>query len=297
LTASETVAALQAPPEVGPELAGLRGEIDRLDDALHDLLMQRAAVVGQVALLGRRGKVAFRPGREASMIRRLLERHQGKLPRRAIVRLWREMFAAHIAIETPFAIAVCDAAGTGAFTAAAREQFGALTPMRTHRTPAQAIAEVSAGAATAAVLPLPVEEEPAAAAWWVALMHRDDPRIHVVARLPFLASPRPEGAPSIQALVVAAAAPDASGHDRSLLGFEVSVQTSRARLSAALAEAGLTAVDILLRRDARAQDAHGLVELDGFVADDDARVAALAEIVQRPVVLGGYAVPLDGVGP
>jgi chorismate mutase-like protein len=290
-TASETAVARAAGDAV-PELAALRAEIDRLDDSIHDLLMQRASVVGQVAELGRRGKVPFRPGREAAIIRRLLARHTGKLPRRALYRLWREIYAAFIAIETPFAIAVCDADGGGGFTALAREHFGALTPMRTHRSPAQAIGEVSAGAVTAAVLPAPQEEE--AAPWWVALLHRDAPSVHVVARLPFWAAPRPEGAPVGAAWVVAAAAPDASGADRSLLGFQIAVQTSRARLSAALAEAGLPARQMLLRRDPRGPDAVGLVELDGYMTQDDPRLRRLAAVVQRPVVLGGYALPVDG---
>src|SRR5215467_6432569 len=51
-------------------LAALRGELDQLDDALHDLLMQRARVVEQVARSGKPS--AYRPGREASIIRRLL---------------------------------------------------------------------------------------------------------------------------------------------------------------------------------------------------------------------------------
>ena len=51
-------------------------ELDRIDDQLHALLMQRALVVEQVATSGKRG--AFRPGREASIIRRLLRRHGGR---------------------------------------------------------------------------------------------------------------------------------------------------------------------------------------------------------------------------
>ncbi len=226
-----------ASPDPAASLSGLRAQIDAIDNSLHDLLMRRAGVVDQVGKLARAGKVAFRPGREASIVRRLLARHAGPLPRRAIVRLWREMFAANIAIETPFAVTAFDD-GSGGFATAAREHFGALTPLRLHRSPAQAIAEVSAGAATAAVLPLPIEEESAQAAWWIALLHRDEPRIHVVARLPFWASPRPDGANGVQALVVATSAPDPSGQDRTLLGLEAPAEMSRGRLAGDLAACG-----------------------------------------------------------
>ena len=83
---AEAVAAAEEvvpPPEPAPTLAELRAEVDRLDDALHDLLMQRAEVVTRIAALGAQGKkIAFRPGREAEIVRRLLARHQGSLPRR-----------------------------------------------------------------------------------------------------------------------------------------------------------------------------------------------------------------------
>ena len=283
------------------DLAVLRGELDRIDDALHDLLMRRAEVVQGVAALRAAGKVPFRPGREAQIVRRLLRRHAGALPRRLLVRLWREIFAATTAMQGAFLITVCetgpDNAPRAQYVQVAREHFGALTPLRIHRSAAQAIGEVSAGLATAAVLPMPLEEEAIGTAWWTALLHRDEPRIHIVARLPFWAA-RPEGAPQVQALVVAAAAPDASdaagAADRSLIGLELPLEMSRARLSAGMAAAGFAPGATILRRDAGAQVAHALVEVDGFVTEQDARLAALPDLLRPPVVLGAYAVPVDG---
>ena len=279
-----------------PSLPELRAELDRVDDAIHNLLMRRAEVVGQVAQLVARGKVAFRPGREADIIRRLLDRHDGALPRRVLPRIWRELFAATTSMQGPFAIAVCEPEPGGGFVACAREHFGVLTPVRAHASPARTLSEVSAGAATAAVLPLPEEDESAAAAWWTLLLRRDEPRLHVVARLPFWA-PRPDGASQARALVVAAAPPDASRHDRSLLGFEVPPEMSRARLSGACGAAGLTLAAMILRRDAAAQTAHCLLEVEGPVTGDDPRLAALAESALHPLVLGAYAVPVESDAP
>ena len=281
-----------------PTLAQLRAELDRIDDAIHDLLMQRARVVEQVGAHGAKGRVAIRPGREAQIIRRLLRRHQGALPRRLLPRLWRELFAATTSMQGSYVVTVCETGPGDAFVQAAREHFGALTPLRRHRTPAQAIGEVSSGAAIAAVLPMPDEEQAASAAWWTALLHRDEPRMHVVARLPFWA-PRSEGAPQVHALVVAAVPPDASSADpgstdRSLIGLELSQEASRARLSGALAAAGFDTGTIILRRDQGAAVAQALVDVAGLVADDDARLAALSDMLRPPVVLGAYAVPVDG---
>ena len=278
------------------DLPALRAELDRLDDLLHDTLMRRAEVVAQVGALGVKGTVPLRAGREASIVRRLLARHRGAFPAPSLVRLWRELFCGTTSMQRPLRISVCDrvtgAGGEAVYLAAAREHFGALVPLHHYPTPAQTIREISVGLATAAVLPLPREDETPREAWWTALLHRDDPRIHVVARLPFWA-PRPEGAPSAQAFVVSAAAPDPSGADRSLLGLELALETSRAKLGADLVAAGFQAGTVILRRDAGDTVAHALVDVAGFVADGDARLAAVQSALRPPVVLGAYAVPLE----
>ena len=280
-------------------LASLRAELDRMDDALHDLLMARADVVTRVAALGAKGPVALRPGREADIIRRLLRRHTGGLPKRVLPRIWRELFAGTTAMQGSYAIAVCETqsptggeAQTGPHVSLAREHFGAATALRVHRTPAQALGEISSGSAIAAVLPMPSEQDDQRMAWWTALLPRDEPRIHVVARLPFWA-PRAEGAPQVRALVVSAAAPDRSEHDHSLIGLELPPELSRARLSTALADAGFSVHGTVLRRDPHSPATLALIDVDGHVTEDDPRLAAIGT-KRPPVVLGAYAVPVDG---
>ena len=280
-------------PPQALDLTALRGELDGIDDALHDLLRQRADLVARLAASGIKGRVVLRPGREAGIIRRLLARHTGPLPRHAIVRLWRELLAGSTAIQSAYVVAVCDTDASLGYTAIAREHFGALTPVRVHRSPAQALADVSGGNAAVAVLPAPSPDDSPRDAWWTALLQKDSPRIHVIARLPFWA-PRPEGAPRVQAYAIAAAAPDASGHDRSLLGLEVDRDVSRARLTGALVAADLSPETVLLRREPGAELGHVLVEVAGMLTDDDPRLAKLGPLLRRPVVLGAYAVPETG---
>ncbi len=279
-------------PTASGDLVALRAEIDRVDDALHDLLMRRAELVNEVGTSSDKAgtQVALRPGREAAIIRRLLARHAGALPRAALVRLWRELLAATTAMQRPFVVAVCDADPDRAFVQAAREQFGALTPLRVHRTATDALRDVTAGDASAAVLALPAQDEPPGAAWWTALLHDATPRLHVVARLPFWA-PRAVGAPRAPALVVAPIAPDASGRDRSLLGFTLERETSRARLCETLGAADLAPSALILRRDP-GRLARVLAEVDGFVTDEDPRLSCAGTLM--PMVLGAYAIPLNG---
>ena len=53
--------------------------------------------------------VPLRPGREASIARRLLARHAGPFPALGVVRIWREVICACTSLQRPLLIAVCDA--------------------------------------------------------------------------------------------------------------------------------------------------------------------------------------------
>jgi chorismate mutase / prephenate dehydratase len=244
-----------------PDLTALRARLDELDDKIHDLLMERARVVESVAHSGK--PAAFRPGREAAILRRLLLRHVGKLQPSTLVRMWRELLAGTTAMQTAVTVAVFDPARDGTMQAIAREHFGFLTPVIAHPSVEAALNAVRAGTASGAVLPFPTE----VAAWWPALTATAR-RLHIIARLPFWAD-RPDHVPNADALVVGTAAADASGTDRSFIA-----RTDRAQL----ADAGFVIHAI-----------HGTVaEVECMVADGDPRLPAGA------VVLGGYAVPVAG---
>lgn len=267
-------------------LPALRAEIDRIDDKVHHLLMQRAEIVEYV---GRSGKpAAFRPGREASIIRRLLARHHGALPPLAIVRIWRELLAGTTSMQAGFSLAVCDPDHGAPLTQLAREHFGALTPLRAYGSAGQALADVSHGVASVAVLPYPSDIDN----WWIALLHHE-PRLHITARLPFW-KPRPDGSPAAQALVVASTPPDASDDDQSFLGMECDSDVSRARLSSELTGAGLKPETMVLIRQQGSPIANVLVEIAGYLSDDDGRLSRLGSVLRRPIVLGGYAIPIAG---
>jgi chorismate mutase / prephenate dehydratase len=287
-----TSAADTAPSPVSPEaapggdpgpLVALRGEIDRLDDQLHDLVMRRAEVVASLAASRVKGGASpLRPGREAMILRRLLARHHGDLPPGAMVRLWREILAASSAMQGGFNVAVY--ARDPNQPRLAREHFGSLTPVRSMPTAARALAAVGSGEAQVAVLPLPEEGEPLDQAWWMGL---DAPRLQVVARLPFWAA-NADNLP--EAFAVTPGAADPSGADRSLLRLEVAADRGRSQLLGALTAAGFVPRTLLTRRDGGVVRA--LAEVDGVVAGGDPRLAALP--FDRALPLGFYAVPERG---
>jgi chorismate mutase len=265
-------------------LPALRAELDRIDTEIQDLLIQRAGVVEHVARSGK--PAAFRPGREASIVRRLLQRHRGGLPAASLFRIWRELLAGTTSMQGGFSLAVCDSEHGAGLTQLAREHFGGLTPLRAYASPGQAMADVSHGLASVAVLPFPSDQNN----WWVSLLHHE-PRLYIIARLPFW-NARPDGSPTAQALVVASTPPDDSGDDRSFLGLECDSDVSRARLSSELLAAGLKPEAMLVRHGSPMS--HVLAEVDGYLTDDDPRLARLGSVLRRPVLVGNYASPVGG---
>ena len=263
-------------------LSAVRAQLDAIDDAMHDLLMQRAGIVDSLAASRvKAGSTILRPGREADILRRLLVRHQGPLPPAALVRVWRELFAASIAQQGGFSVSVYER--DAAMGRLVPEHFGGLTAVRTYPTPARALAAVTRGEASVAVLPFPEDADSPEMEWWPAL---NAPQLSVVARLPFFSESEPEA----DALVVAPGAPDASEQDRSLLLLESDSEQSRGQLLSTLASAGITARLLLVRRAPGIS--RFLIEADGLILPNDARLAALP--FDRARLLGAYAAPLRG---
>jgi chorismate mutase / prephenate dehydratase len=277
------------------DLADLRRHIDEIDDRLHDLLIERAAIVGKVAASKKNGDVAFyQPAREAEILRRLAARHRGALPFASIVRIWREMLAATVGIETSFAVVVLTSAEGHGFWDLARDHFGSHTPMSAHRSIGQVIRAVTKGQASVGILPMPQEGDPDP--WWPHLLSEDPDAPRVIARLPFGArgNARSNGA---DALAIGPGKQLATGADRTFFAAESAADISRARFLGMLSSLDL--ICTFFASWEHAEGAVNLVEIDGFVLPSDPRLAAfraaLGKALYRLLPFGGYAVPLPAV--
>jgi len=244
-------------------LDSLRAEIDSLDDALHALVMRRAEAVNRLS--SSRAKpsgTVLRPGREAAILRRLLARHTGPLPRAALVRVWRELFASSIAQQGNFTVSL---PADPALARLAAEHFGVATAQRQHPSLGAALAVLGAGGAAVAVLPWPRESDNSAEEWWTRF---DAQHLSVIARLPFLS----EREPPLEAAVIGLHPADDSGQDATLFRVEMPGEPSRAALAA---HCGSSRV-LIMRREP------GLTR-------------ALVETLEAPpagaTVIGRYAIP------
>lgn len=283
-------------PSADSAIDDLRRQIDEIDTDLHDLLMRRSGVVAEIGALkgngGNRNGI-FRPGREALIIRRLIERHHGSLPRATIVRMWREMLSATLRQQGPFTVAVFAPEGSGGYWDLTRDHFGSLMPATAYDKAGQVVRAVIDGPAAVGVLPVPREDdrEP----WWPFLVSRDEGQPRVVARLPFGAPGSARGK-AAEALVIGRVAQEETGRDSSLFVIEAASEISRSALREVLAAAALGPHPIQIWRDPNhASTWFHLIEVDGCVRPDDPRIAGLAARrsgLRQVWPLGGYAVPL-----
>ncbi len=272
-------------------LSDLRGRIDGIDDALHDLILQRADLVARIRDAKESDDpVFFRPAREALIMRRLLSRHEGVLPPGVIVRMWREMMSAFVSLQGPFAVAVWDGED-GAYWDIARDHFGSGVSMRRHATPRSVVQAVAEGTAQAGVVPLPQagEEQP----WW-PLLGVGARQVKISGWLPLVFGGNSRSGDR-SALVVATGPFEESGEDRSFLMVECTEALSRSRLTGALGKAGFRHRMIV---DAAAAVPGGrvryLMEVDAFYTENHAALENLVEadeIVEGARIVGGYAIP------
>ncbi|HEX6958428.1 MAG TPA: chorismate mutase [Ferrovibrio sp.] len=285
-----------------PSLADLRREIDVLDDQIQDLLRRRAEAVRRVAATkqsqGSLDNGAFlRPGREAQILRRLMERHRQGLPPAALVRIWREMISALYDLQAPLKVAVHAPNKSAARWDLARDFYGSTTPMQLCNTATAVMRAISAHPMTLGVMAPPEEGE--RESWWPMLAGRANDTPRVIAKLPFVPNPRGRLA-ELGAFVIARTPPEESGEDCTLVVVVANEEApSMARLSTLLAQAGLDGRVLAQQHGAGDGGSRMLVEIPGFMAEGDARLAALiaAEpgLIADAVVIGAYPVPVAEV--
>jgi len=159
------------------KLSDLRQTINQLDDDILALVRRRMELAADI-IAAKSDSVAYRPGREAEVVKRLIAAAP-ELPAQLIVNLWRQLMTASTSLQNG---ATSIAVHRGAM-AVAGWHFGALFPIEEcdNMTALQALMSRDDGAGFALV---PARCETELAAWLLG-----DETIHVIAQTPLLASP------------------------------------------------------------------------------------------------------------
>jgi chorismate mutase/prephenate dehydratase len=133
------------------ELERLRGEIDRVDEAILKTLNERARLAREVGML----KVgqAYRPEREAQVLRRIKERNPGPLAGETVALIFREIMSACLALERPITVAYLGPRGTFSERATLKH-FGLAAEAMPTTSIDEVFRAVESGAADFGVVPV-----------------------------------------------------------------------------------------------------------------------------------------------
>jgi chorismate mutase len=263
-----------------PSLADLRREIDRIDETMHRLLMERGEIIDRLIAVKQTqesGSSAFRPAREAEMMRRLADRHAGILPLDTAESIWRVIIATFTYVQSPFSVHADLSTGDAAMRDSARFHFGFTVPFVPHMGAASVVAAVSDSKGDLGLVP--AFATAGAGAWWSALEFDAAPKI--IARLPFVdRADHPAGVP---VFVVSRAAADAMAKEVETWSVRV------AGWSAAAAQALATLAEVIAVPD-RAFDGAALLISAPHGASSEASNGSSIDRITDTLVKAGASV-------
>lgn len=211
----------QVPAQVSaqvPALGDLRQEIDRIDEEMHRLLMERGTIIDRLIAVKKSQETgsAFRPMREADMMRRLVQRHKGILPLDTVESIWRVIISTFTYVQQPFSVHADLSSGDALMRDSARFHFGFTVPFIPHMGAAGVVEAVSESKGDLGLVPATTAA--AAGAWWSALEFDSAPKI--IARLPFVE--RADHPAALPVFVISRVAADAMATEASVWSIRVS---------------------------------------------------------------------------
>jgi chorismate mutase len=268
------------PRQNEPSLAELRVEIDRIDAQMHELLLERGEIIDRLIAVKKSEETgsAFRPAREADMMRRLVQRHHGNLPLDTAESIWRVIISTFTYVQAPFSVHADLSAGDALMRDSARFHFGFTVPFVAHMGASSVVEAVSESRGDLGLVP--AFATAGAGPWWAALEFNSAPKI--IARLPFVE--RTNHPAAMPVFVVSRVAADAMVTETEVWSLRVS------GWSAAAVNAVAPLADVVAVPD-RAFDGAGLlvsVERGGIEAVAKALVKTGASLRSKALV-GSHA--------
>ena len=235
----------------------VRKDIDRVDNALLELIAERLELANYVKS-AKRGGAIWRPSREESHVRDLVRATQNSSPA-LVSRIWAELMSASLSIQGPLTVHVgLKMDNNNRALSLVQDRFGASLPFIFHPSAMAALAAAYGDENAVAVVSAPGS----GVRWWTALTPDGAmPELKIMARLP-----RHDAAGWPEAVAVAVGELAPSGDDMTLLVAQK--QTDLPKDAILRAESGV----------------HILASLEGFSEADDID-AALSIIGVLPAPL------------
>jgi chorismate mutase/prephenate dehydratase len=133
------------------EIDRLRGAIDAVDNQILEALNQRAKLAREIGTL--KAGQAYRPEREAQVLRRIKEKNPGPLSGERVAFLFREIMSACLALERPITVSYLGPKGTFSESAALKH-FGLAAEAMSQASIDEVFRAVESGSADFGVVPV-----------------------------------------------------------------------------------------------------------------------------------------------
>ena len=263
-----------------PSLADLRRDIDRIDAAMHELLIERGEIIDQLIAVKKTEETgsAFRPAREADMMRRLVRRHHGSLPLDTAESIWRVIISTFTYVQAPFAVHADLSAGDALMRDSARFHFGFTVPFVAHMGAATVVEAVSGSKGDLGLVPAFAIAD--AGPWWTALEFTSAPKI--IARLPFVE--RPDHPAALPVFVISRVAADAMVTETETWSMRVS------GWSAAAVQALAELADVIAVPDRAFDGAALLISVPtGGICEVSAELVKIGASIRSSALVGSHA--------
>ena len=134
------------------EIEKLRGQIDAIDDELLGLVNRRADLARRIGEL-KAGNSAYRPEREAEILRRVIDANPGPLTGERVAAVFREVISGCRGMETAIRVAYLGPEGTFS-EQAVRKQFGQAAEALAGASVDEVFRQCESGAVQFAVVPV-----------------------------------------------------------------------------------------------------------------------------------------------
>ena len=149
-------------------LQNIRNKIDSIDNSIHDLLIERAEIVEQVAeekkKYNKTNLVVYRPSREYEILIRIIQRHKGTLPKKSLISIWRNLISAYIGMQAELTLSF----GSD-LDEIVNSHFGSNIKKEKAITSSVALKSLNENKVHIAILPYPNKDND----WWVNSINFD----------------------------------------------------------------------------------------------------------------------------
>ncbi len=245
------------------KLKSLREEIDEIDSKLIDLIDKRTQVVLSISSNKVSGS-AIRTAREAEVLRKILTKTPNNFPKKAIIRIWRELISVYSQLQNSFSIGLCAPKYSVGYWDIARDYFGSASRIILYKSEKALLQKISDEPSFIGVFPHPLSDQDSL--WWKNIGVGSNSDTNIIARLPY-GGKSEDQFEELEAVAVASFPSEKSGKDRSWLIIEFSKQKSVDLLLMIIQRLGISGQLLSQMREGEGVYLY-LLDVEGFFNSD-----------------------------